>query len=112
MTKTGVGPATSANAQNFSSEDFDRRTVERRGLYKGKGAKYLILPLGYKEKAPTGYISLPSTSNAGYPLLRLIHQSDRDINFSPRMSATALLRNSEENSNHCPAFRVERRSLT
>ena len=30
------------------------------GVDKGKGGKYLILPPGYKEKAPDGYIALPS----------------------------------------------------
>jgi hypothetical protein len=45
MTKTGVGPATSANARDFSSEDLDRRSVERRGMDKGKGAKFLSTDL-------------------------------------------------------------------
>ena len=30
------------------------------GVDKGKGGKYLILPPGYKDKAPEGYIALPS----------------------------------------------------
>ena len=29
------------------------------GVDKGKGGKYLILPPGYKEKVPEGYIALP-----------------------------------------------------
>ena len=37
---------------------------------KGKGGKYLILPPGYKEKTPDGYIAMPSDTYAGYALLR------------------------------------------
>ena len=37
------------------------------GVDKGKGGKYLILPPGYKDKAPEGYIALQSPT---YPQLR------------------------------------------
>jgi len=40
------------------------------GVDKGKGGKYLILPPGYKEKAPDGYIPLPSSTFSGFALLR------------------------------------------
>src|SRR5689334_1732905 len=40
------------------------------GADKGKGAKYLILPPGYKEKAPDGYIVLPSETYRGFVILR------------------------------------------
>ena len=51
------------------------------GVDKGKGGKYLILPPGYKDKAPDGYIVLPSNTYAGYALLRsnLKTASDADI---------------------------------
>ena len=42
------------------------------GADKGKGGKYLILPPGYKEKIPAGYISLPSATYQNYALLRSI----------------------------------------
>jgi len=47
----------------------------------GKGGKYLVLPPGYKENAPAGYIVLPSDTFAGYALLRsnLKSHSDPDI---------------------------------
>src|SRR5215831_5566135 len=47
----------------------------------GKGGKYLVLPPAYKEKAPAGYIVLPSDTFAGYALLRsnLKSHSDPDI---------------------------------
>jgi hypothetical protein len=45
------------------------------GVDKGKGAKYLILPPGYKRKVPAGYIVLRSDSYRGYALLRSIPKS-------------------------------------
>lgn len=40
------------------------------GLDKGKGGKYLLLPPGYAEKVPEGYIPLQSDTFGGYALLR------------------------------------------
>lgn len=45
------------------------------GVDKGKGGKYLILPPGYKDKAPDGYIALPSNTYQSYALLRSILKS-------------------------------------
>ena len=45
------------------------------GADKGAGGKYLILPPGYKDKAPDGYIVLPSANYQGYALLRSILKS-------------------------------------
>jgi hypothetical protein len=45
------------------------------GVDKGQGGTYLILPPGYKDKVPTGYIPLPSDTYAGYALLRSIPKS-------------------------------------
>ena len=51
------------------------------GVDKGKGGKYLILPPGYTENIPEGYIAMPSATYAGYALLRsnLKSGSDADI---------------------------------
>ena len=51
------------------------------GVDKGKGGKYLILPPGYKEKPPDGYIALPSATYTGFVILRsnLKSGSDADI---------------------------------
>src|SRR5262245_61547519 len=51
------------------------------GEDRGKGGKYLVLPPGYKEKAPDGYIVLRSDTYAGYALLRsnLISHGDADV---------------------------------
>ena len=45
------------------------------GVDKGKGGKYLITPPDYKDKAPDGYIHLPSQTYQGYALLRSILKS-------------------------------------
>jgi hypothetical protein len=51
------------------------------GADKGKGAKYLLTPPGYKEKAPDGYIVLPSETYRGFVILRsnFKSRSDTDI---------------------------------
>src|SRR5262245_52933024 len=51
------------------------------GADKGAGGKYLILPPGYGEKAPDGYIAIQSETFAGYALFRsnLASHSDADI---------------------------------
>jgi hypothetical protein len=42
------------------------------GADKGHGGKFLILPPGYKEQVPDGYIALPSETYGGFALLRSI----------------------------------------
>ncbi|WP_050028432.1 DUF1254 domain-containing protein [Verrucomicrobium sp. BvORR034] len=51
------------------------------GADKGKGAKYLLTPPGYKEKAPDGYIVLSSETYRGFVILRsnFKSRSDADI---------------------------------
>ena len=51
------------------------------GYDKGKGAKYLLLPPGYKEKPPAGYVPLQSDTLGGYMLFRsnLKSHSDADV---------------------------------
>ena len=48
------------------------------GADKGKGAKYLITPPGYTEKAPDGYIVLPSETYRGFVILRSNFKSRSD----------------------------------
>src|SRR6476619_3884245 len=40
------------------------------GVDKGQGGKYVILPPGYKDAVPNGYIPMPSDTYEGYALLR------------------------------------------
>jgi len=52
------------------------------GVDKGKGGKYAILPPGYKDKAPEGYIALPCDTFTGYALLRSIPKSGSDADVA------------------------------
>ena len=51
------------------------------GTDQGKGGKYLILPPGYKDNVPDGFIPLPSSTFSGFALLRsnLKGDSEADI---------------------------------
>ncbi len=51
------------------------------GYDHGKGGKYLLLPPGYKDKPPAGYIPLQSDTLGGYMLFRsnLKSHSDADV---------------------------------
>jgi len=48
------------------------------GVDKGQGGKYLILPPGYRDTVPAGYIPMPSDTYGGYALLRSIPKSGGD----------------------------------
>jgi len=52
------------------------------GMDKGKGGRYLILPPGYKEQAPSGYIVLQSYTYQGYALLRSILKSNSEVGIA------------------------------
>jgi hypothetical protein len=52
------------------------------GVDKGKGGKYLILPPGYAEKVPDGYIALPSDTYQTYALLRSILKSGSEADVA------------------------------
>ncbi|KXG87565.1 DUF1254 domain-containing protein [Agrobacterium bohemicum] len=54
------------------------------GADQGKGGKYLVLPPGYKDQVPEGYIPLQSDTFGGYALLRsnLASHSDADVTKS------------------------------
>ena len=52
------------------------------GVDKGKGGKYLILPPSYTDKAPDGYIALPSLTYQGYALLRSLLRSGSETDIA------------------------------
>ncbi len=56
------------------------------GVDKGKGDKYLILPPGYKDKVPGGYISLACGNYQAYALLRSILKSMSDADVAAAVS--------------------------
>jgi hypothetical protein len=79
-----IPPADKENSITGSVDDGWQTAIEDvgpAGVDKGKGGKYLILPPGYKEKVPEGYIPLPSNTFSGFALLRsnLKSGSDADI---------------------------------
>ena len=79
-----IPPADRENSITGSVDDGWQTAIEDvgpAGVDKGKGGKYLILPPGYKEKVPDGYIPLPSSTFSGFALLRsnLKSGSDADI---------------------------------
>jgi hypothetical protein len=51
------------------------------GLDKGKGGKYVVLPPGYIDRLPDGYVPVPSNTFGGYMLFRanLKSHSDADV---------------------------------
>ena len=52
------------------------------GADKGKGGKYLILPPGYKDTVPDGYIVLPSQTYTGFVFLRSNVKSGSDADIA------------------------------
>jgi hypothetical protein len=52
------------------------------GVDKGQGGKYVILPPGYKDTVPNGYIPMPSDTYGGYALLRSIPKSGSETDVA------------------------------
>ena len=79
-----IPPASDEESITGSIDDAWQTALEDvgpAGVDKGKGGKYLILPPGYKDKPPDGYIPLPSSTYTGFVILRsnLKSGSDADI---------------------------------
>lgn len=55
--------------------------VGNTGHDKGAGAKYLMLPPGYQDETPAGYVAVPSTTFNNYSLLRIIIPSQSPENI-------------------------------
>jgi len=78
-------PAASENGSITGSVDDAWQTaiedVGPAGVDKGKGGKYAILPAGYQEQVPDGFIAMPSPTYTGVAILRsnLASGSDEDI---------------------------------
>jgi hypothetical protein len=52
------------------------------GIDKGAGGRYLILPPGYKEQVPSGYVALQSYTYQGYALLRSILKNNSNAGIA------------------------------
>jgi hypothetical protein len=77
-------PRADGGSLNANIDNVWQAPLEDAGLVgadKGKGGKYLILPPGYAEMVPNGYIPLQSDTYGGYALMRsnLKSQSDADV---------------------------------
>src|SRR5882672_8555857 len=79
-----IPPADGPSSITGSVDDGWQTAIEDvgpAGVDKGKGGKYLILPPGYKDKVPAGYIPMPSSIFTGYAILRsnLTDGSEKDL---------------------------------
>ena len=62
------------------------------GTDQGAGGKYLILPPGYPDPVPEGYIPLRSGTHAGYALLRAVPKDDGDDNVDQAVAYLKTVR--------------------
>ncbi|HEX5025770.1 MAG TPA: DUF1254 domain-containing protein, partial [Agriterribacter sp.] len=79
-----IPPAEGASSITGSVDDGWQTAIEDvgpAGVDKGKGGKYLILPPGYTNKVPAGYIPMPSSTYTGFVILRsnLTDGSQQDL---------------------------------
>jgi hypothetical protein len=87
-------PATATGSFNANIVTVWQMPLEDAGLLgrdKGKGAKYVVLPPGYKGKLPAGYVALQSDTFGNYMLFRANFKSHSDtdvrsaINYGKQM---------------------------
>lgn len=79
-----IPPAEEGSSITGSIDDAWQTAIEDvgpAGVDKGNGGKYLLLPPGYKDPVPAGYIPLPSSTYTGFVILRsnLKSASDEDV---------------------------------
>lgn len=68
-----IPPAEGNSSLTGSLDDGWQTAIEDigpAGVDKGKGGKYLILPPDFKDKVPSGYIPMPSSTYTGFAILR------------------------------------------
>jgi hypothetical protein len=80
-----IPPADESGSITGSVDDAWQTALEDvgpAGVDKGNGGKYLILPPGYKDPIPDGYIAMPSETYTGYALLRSNVRSGSDADVA------------------------------
>jgi hypothetical protein len=84
------------------------------GADKGAGGKYLILPPGYKERTPDGYIALQSDTFGGYALIRsnLRSHSDADVAKSIAYGKTVKVYPLAQATNPPPTIFTDAKDVT
>ncbi len=68
-----IPPVSGSSSITGSVDDAWQTAIEDvgpAGLDKGRGGKYLILPPNYKDRIPSGYIHMPSSTYTGFVILR------------------------------------------
>ena len=78
-------PAADGGSITGSVDDAWQTAIEDvgpAGVDKGKGGKYLILPPGYHEKVPEGYIPMLSSTYQSYAILRSNPASGNDADVA------------------------------
>ena len=84
-----IPPASNEESITGSIDDAWQTALEDvgpAGVDKGKGGKYLILPPGYKNKPPDGYIPLPSSTYTGFVILRSNLKSGSEADIAKAMA--------------------------
>ncbi len=75
-----IPPASGDSTITGSVDDAWQTAIEDvgpAGVDKGKGGKYAILPPGYKDKLPDGFVPMPSSTYTGFAILRSNLKSGR-----------------------------------
>src|SRR5262249_59729182 len=62
------------------------------GVDRGSGGKYLILPPGYRDAVPDGYVALPSASFQNYGLLRSTLKSGSEADLASAVDYAKQIR--------------------
>ncbi len=80
-----IPPATAEDSITGSVDDAWQVALEDvgpAGVDKGKGGKYLILPPGYAQPVPAGYIPMRSDTHTGFGVLRANIRSTSDVDVA------------------------------
>jgi hypothetical protein len=62
------------------------------GVDEGRGGKYLIIPPGYDDEIPDGYIRMPSDNYQGFAILRSILRSGSDADLAQAVDYARRIR--------------------
>src|SRR4030095_16149805 len=90
-----IPPADGTGSLVGSVDDSWQTAIEDVGLAgvdKGKGGRYLILPPGYQDTVPDGWIPMPSQTYAGFALLRSSLKSGSDADIAQAVAYAKRIR--------------------
>ena len=90
-----IPPAGEGGSITGSVDDCWQTAIEDvgpAGADKGTGGKYLILPPGYADRVPDGYVALPSSTWQSYALLRSNPASGSDADVAKAVAYAKRIR--------------------